>query len=359
MTMRSRLVAFLLTFFGLMVCGHARANDWVNVSGVDLRAIRLSSILATGSVITYQLRVGQSAPLFIQVDVDCASRTYRETHPGSAPPNHWVRIDDAGDASKSELEFVCARTAKAAANSNAPQTAQAPQPTPAPVAPPSYVPGAPRAEKSPRRESKGGSSGSGFVVALARVVTNHHVVDGCRNVSIRFGELVLPAQVIARTARNDLALLAASQTFGIPVTVRSSAALGEDVTVSGFPLSGLLSADLIVTSGQINSLAGLGNDPTMVQISAPVQPGNSGGPLLDRSGSLVGVVVSKLNVARLAQITGDMAQNVNFAIKPEVLRLFLDANRVQYRTTPRGERLDGTVLAERARQFTVQVLCEE
>lgn len=220
MTMRRRLVAFLLTLVGLAVSGHVRASDWVNVSGVDLRAIRLSSILATGSVITYQLRVGRSAPLFIQVDVDCSSRTYRETHTGSAPPNHRARIDDAGDASKSELEFVCARTAKPAADSNAPQTAQAPQTTPAPVAPPSYVPSAPRAEKSPRRESKGGSSGSGFVVALARVVTNYHVVDGCRNLSIRFGELVLPAQVIASTARNDLALLAASQTFGMPVTVR-------------------------------------------------------------------------------------------------------------------------------------------
>ncbi len=74
---------------------------------------------------------------------------------------------------------------------------------------------------------------------------------------------------------------------------------------------------------------------------------------------VVGVMVSKLNVARLEQLTGDMAQNVNFATKPEVIRLFLDTHRVQYRTTPRGERLDGTVLAERVRQFTVQFLCEE
>jgi S1-C subfamily serine protease len=143
------------------------------------------------------------------------------------------------------------------------------------------------------------------------------------------------------------------------VAVRTAAALGEDVTVTGFPLAGLLSNDLIVTSGQVNSLAGLANDPTMLQISAPVQPGNSGGPLLDRSGAIVGVVVSKLNVERLAKLTGDMAQNVNFAIKPEVLRLFLDTNRVQYRSAAIGQRLDGIVLAERARQFTVQVICEK
>jgi S1-C subfamily serine protease len=97
----------------------------------------------------------------------------------------------------------------------------------------------------------------------------------------------------------------------------------------------------------------------MLQVSAPVQAGSSGGPLLDRSGSVVGVIVSKLNVERLAKLTGDMAQNVNFAIKPEVLRLFLDANRVQYRSAPLGPRLDGIVLAQRASQFTVQVLCEK
>jgi S1-C subfamily serine protease len=63
--------------------------------------------------------------------------------------------------------------------------------------------------------------------------------------------------------------------------------LGEDVMVAGHPLSGLLSNDLIVTSGQVNSLAGIGNDPSLLQISAPVQPGNSGGPLIDRSGAIV------------------------------------------------------------------------
>jgi serine protease Do len=196
-------------------------------------------------------------------------------------------------------------------------------------------------------------------VAAGRIVTNLHVVEGCSSVAARFGEVDLEVTVAATTSRNDLALLRSRQIFGTPVAIRSTAALGEDVTVSGFPLAGLLSSDLIVTSGQVNALAGIGNDPTMLQISAPVQPGNSGGPLLDRSGSLVGVVVSKLNVERLAKLTGDMAQNVNFAIKPEVLRLFLDTNRVPYRTNVLGQRLEGIVLAERARQFTVQVICSK
>ena len=119
-----------------------------------------------------------------------------------------------------------------------------------------------------------------------------------------------------------------------------------------------MASDLIVTSGQVNSLAGLGNDPNMIQISAPVQPGNSGGPLIDRAGAIVGVVVSKLNVERLAKLTGDLAQNVNFAVKPEVLRLFLDANRIPYRTTAPGKRLEGFEIADRARLFTVQIICD-
>jgi S1-C subfamily serine protease len=96
---------------------------------------------------------------------------------------------------------------------------------------------------------------------------------------------------------------------------------------------------------------------SVLQISAPVQPGNSGGPLIDRAGAVVGVVVSKLNVARLAKVTGDYAQNINFAVKPELLRLFLEANQITYKGAELGKQLDGIQLAEHARSFTVQISC--
>jgi S1-C subfamily serine protease len=202
------------------------------------------------------------------------------------------------------------------------------------------------------------SSGSGFFVDTRSVVTNFHVVDGCTHFEIRRDATTYPATLQATTARNDLALLNVQGVVAAAPSIRGGAALGEDVMVAGHPLSGLLATDLIVTSGQVNSLAGLGNDPTLLQISAPVQPGNSGGPLIDRSGSIVGVVVSKVNVTRLEKITGDVAQNLNFAIKPEVLRMFLEANRVSYKSSSGGKHLEGVALAERARAFTVQVLCE-
>jgi S1-C subfamily serine protease len=222
---------------------------------------------------------------------------------------------------------------------------------------PSPPPASPRAEVARKATAK--SSGSGFFVSPGLVVTNQHVAGECETLTIRQGDSASPAQLVASTERNDLALLRVEGRLGIPASLRSQAALGEDVTVAGHPLSGILSDDIVVTSGQVNSLAGLRNDPGMLQISAPVQPGNSGGPLIDRSGAVVGVVVAKLNVERLARVTGDMAQNVNFAIKPEVVRLFLDTNRVHYRTQALGPRLDGIALAEMSRRFTVQVLCEK
>jgi len=201
------------------------------------------------------------------------------------------------------------------------------------------------------------SSGSGFAVAPSAVVTNWHVVEECKSIAVRQGADDHVAVVKATAAQQDLALLRVNSPLGGSASVRDRGLLGEDVTVAGHPLAGLLSTDVVVTGGQVNSLAGARNDPTLLQISAPVQPGNSGGPVLDRAGAVVGVVVSKLNVQRLATLTGDLAQNVNFAIKPEVLRLFLEANGVPYKAVTLGRRLEGIEIARREKTFTVQILC--
>lgn len=174
------------------------------------------------------------------------------------------------------------------------------------------------------------SSGSGFLVAAKYLVTNNHVVEGCASVDVRHGDVNQNAVVKAASVVSDLALLVVEKPIGAGASIRATAMLGEDVMVAGHPLAGLLSNDIVVTAGQVNSLAGLLNDPQLFQFSAPMQPGNSGGPLLDRSGFVVGVAVSKVNVLKLEKMTGDLAQNVNFAIKPEILRLFLDTNRVIY-----------------------------
>lgn len=112
-----------------------------------------------------------------------------------------------------------------------------------------------------------------------------------------------------------------------------------------------------MTTGNLSSLSGMGGDTRFLQITAPVQPGNSGGPMLDAAGNLMGVVVSKLDAIKLAKITGDMAQNVNFAIHANVLRTFLDTNNVDYESASSNQPLAPTAIAEKARGFTALVEC--
>ena len=203
-------------------------------------------------------------------------------------------------------------------------------------------------------------SGSGFVVdASGNILTNYHVVRGC-------GEVRIPAHgvtahVVAFDERNDLALLQSSvaaealPTFRVGANVR----LGEPIVVAGFPLGEMLSGGLNITTGSVSALAGPRNNAAMLQITAPIQAGNSGGPVLDRSGQVVGVVVSKLNTLRVAAVTGDVPQNVNFAVNGMIARAFLEANGVPLESgvaTPAstGETVD---VAEEATSYTVLVEC--
>jgi S1-C subfamily serine protease len=91
--------------------------------------------------------------------------------------------------------------------------------------------------------------------------------------------------------------------------------LGQSVFTIGFPNIEFQGLSPKMTKGEINSLSGLQDDPRHWQISVPVQPGNSGGPLFDEAGNVVGVVLSKLDAIKVAQFSGDLPQNVNYAVK--------------------------------------------
>jgi S1-C subfamily serine protease/regulator of sirC expression with transglutaminase-like and TPR domain len=225
---------------------------------------------------------------------------------------------------------------------------------------PSGRPGAEQPPGGGRAREGSSSSGTGFFVsASGHVLTNHHVVENCTNFNVAQGGSVSnTARVIASDSKNDLALLTSGLTPGPIPNMRSNVRLGESIFVYGFPLTGLLASSGNFTSGSVTATAGLNDDANMIQMSAPVQPGNSGGPVLDQYGNVVAVVVSKLNALRVARVTSDVPQNVNFAIKMQVALRFLDANSV---TPPNGgmdgERLEPTQLAEQARAFTVQITC--
>lgn len=207
--------------------------------------------------------------------------------------------------------------------------------------PPPLPPGGGPSGRAPDGGGHGGSdgrraasSGTGFVVAAGRVLTNDHVAQGCAEVRVRTaGGRELVATLAASDRDSDLALLALQGDAGPPLPFRAGPELrrGEEVVTYGFPLAGLLSSGPTLTTGEVSALSGLRDNPRQFQISAPVQPGNSGGPLLDRSGNVVGVVVSKLNARNLARRTGDIPQNVNFAIKGVQALDFLRRNGVQPR----------------------------
>lgn len=205
------------------------------------------------------------------------------------------------------------------------------------------------------------ASGSGFVVTGdGYIVTNRHVVNGCQRVAIRADSAPgWRAQVVAVHPRDDLAIVRADASFGDVAAFRVGTAVrpGDEIVAVGFPLAGLLADEPNVTTGSVSALAGIHNDPTILQMSAPVQQGSSGGPLFDASGNVVGVVVTKLNARIVAEETGDLPQNVNFALKAEVARTFLDALAIRYRTAPSTGRLGNADVGDIGRRVTVMVEC--
>jgi S1-C subfamily serine protease len=236
------------------------------------------------------------------------------------------------------------------------------------VAPPKQAaatrPAQPSAAPTPGKTVN--QTGTGFVISNnGHVVTNHHVVDGCvgdilGNLS---GEAQVKLRLVSSDETNDLALLQAPSPFKEIATIRQSALQpGDGVTAIGYPYHGLLTSDFTVTTGIVSSLSGLFNDTRFLQISAAVQPGNSGGPLLDAGGAVVGVVAAKLDALKVARATGNIPENINFAIKTGALRDFLDNSVVPYQTADarlelNRKDLKTAEIARNARGFTLMISC--
>lgn len=213
-----------------------------------------------------------------------------------------------------------------------------------------------------REETEATSSGTGFfVTAEGEILTNFHVVDGCESPLVLHGRLPpLPAVIIAKDEVNDLALLKVEKRIERFARFNMQVRLGEPVAAFGYPLSSILSSGGNFTLGSVTALTGLRDDSRYLQISAPVQPGNSGGPLVDYSGNVAGVVTGKFNALAAMIATGDIVQNVNFAIRSSTAVSFLLANGVEASIVDRSSaetRLDPPDLAEVATDLAVAVRC--
>jgi hypothetical protein len=203
-------------------------------------------------------------------------------------------------------------------------------------------------------------TGTGFAISRStHIVTNAHVVARCEALRVHFGSQVAYASVLALDEGEDLAVLQTQLVLPKIIAVRGSPALrlGESVVAFGFPLTGSLSMEGNLTTGNVSALAGLGDDPKYLQITAPVQPGNSGGPLLDESGNLIGVITAKLDAMAIAKRTGDIPQNVNFAIKTDVLETFLKSAGVRYERSVSDRPRQVADIADLAKAATVRIEC--
>jgi S1-C subfamily serine protease len=215
-----------------------------------------------------------------------------------------------------------------------------------------------RSEKKPQSRS----SGSGILINdRVDILTNYHVVAGCKTLTaVDSSKRRSPATVVAAESTTDLAVLRTRSRVVESATFRTGASpqVGESVTAVGFPFVGLLASEANVSFGNIGALAGLGNDASKLQISAPVQPGNSGGPLLDQTGLVIGIVVQKLDALKIARITGDIPQNINFAVKGEIAQQFLKARDVPFSSVlPPSGVLSNTEIAARGMRITVLIEC--
>lgn len=166
-------------------------------------------------------------------------------------------------------------------------------------------------------------SGTGFALAENHIVTNYHVVEEAKNIYIQGinGDFnnKYKASVVATDKFNDLAILkvdGANISTSIPYSVNTTTSeVGEEVFVLGYPLTSTMGDEIKLTTGIISSKSGFQGDMSLYQISAPIQPGNSGGPLFDSKGNIIGIVSAK----------HQGAENVGYAIKTSYLKNLIES----------------------------------
>jgi len=170
-------------------------------------------------------------------------------------------------------------------------------------------------------------SGTGFFITEGGfLVTNEHVVRDATQIRLITSAGLIAAKVVKVDAANDLALLKAEGRFAaVPVAASRGVKLGGTVATVGFPNIGLQGFAPKLAKGEIASLSGAQDDARYFQISVPVQPGNSGGALVDERGNVVGVVSAKLNARAALSATGALPENVNYAVKSSYLLSFLES----------------------------------
>jgi S1-C subfamily serine protease len=186
----------------------------------------------------------------------------------------------------------------------------------------------PRETRKPQEVTQRILLGTAWPVPSGYVVTNYHVIHDSKRITlIRSDGVKMSASVEVRDPANDLVLLRPTNLKELPPALPLAAAsmgMGASVFTIGYPHPDVMGAKAKLTNGTISSVFGLHDDPRTYQISVPLHSGNSGGPLLNMNGEVTGVVTSKLSAIKMFKWTGDLPQNVSYAVKIQYVKPLLE-----------------------------------
>lgn len=200
------------------------------------------------------------------------------------------------------------------------------------------------------------ANGTGFLISNnGYIVTCHHVIEDAKIVNIRGingdFEKIVRATVVAKDGKHDLAILKVDCTLvrQVPFAVNWNALdVGQDVFTLGYPLKSELGEEIKLTNGIVSCSSGYQGNNSMYQVSAPIQPGNSGGPLFDKNGNIVGVMIAKYTAA----------ENASYAVKTDYLKKLLDTLPEKIALN-QSNSLDGKPLTEQVKIARNNVLMIE
>ncbi len=202
-------------------------------------------------------------------------------------------------------------------------------------------------------------SGTGFVISkLGHVISNNHVVGVCKKVMTVVDGKEIFLDILATDKVNDLGLIKGKVNTKMILSIKSDGAeLGEEIVTFGYPLTQQLSDSVKLTKGIVSALSGMENNYSQIQIDAAIQPGNSGGPVLNMNGQVVGVASSGLSKLYMAKKTKYIPENVNFAVASPTLSNFLKANKINFSTSSSFRTLSTKDLAKIGKPATIQLFC--
>ena len=202
-------------------------------------------------------------------------------------------------------------------------------------------------------------SGTGFIVSRdGHIISNNHVVGVCKKVMTYQDGKEIYLDILATDKINDLGLIKGKIKTKNVLSIKSDGAeLGEDIVAFGYPLAQQLSDSVKLTKGIVSSLSGMDNNYSQIQIDAAIQPGNSGGPVMNMNGQVVGVASSGLSKLYMARKTKYIPENVNFAVAAPSLITFLKANKINFSSSGSFRELDTKDLAKIGKPATIQLFC--